>query len=128
MTGLGNDAENTVGLQFQTDNIFNGLLSTRQRRTLSTTRRDHVVETSLALYAENSTRWTPWFRTLAGCARRRLPLQGELRQRRLANRKASAIDCFYTSRLPGEAAAGVADVHFHPVESRSLRLSRVVKF
>ncbi len=64
--GLGLDSQNTVGAQFQNDNIFNGLLSTQARRTVSVTRRDHVVETSLGVYAENATRWLPWFRTVAG--------------------------------------------------------------
>ena len=66
MTGLGTDSENTVGVQFQNDNIFNGLLSTKDRQILSTTRRDHTVETSVGVYAENATRWTPWFRTVVG--------------------------------------------------------------
>ena len=34
----------------------------------------------------------------------------------------SDIDYFYESRLPGEAA-GVSDVHFHPVEPRSVRVA-----
>jgi len=34
----------------------------------------------------------------------------------LLNRKDSAIDYYYTSRLPGEDAAGIADIHFHPIE------------
>ena len=46
----------------------------------------------------------------------------------LANRKSSAIDYYYTSRLPGEPAAGIADAHFHPVESRSFRLSLQTNF
>ena len=46
----------------------------------------------------------------------------------LANRKASAIDYYYTSRLPGESAEGVSGVHFHPIESRSFRLSYVMNF
>jgi len=33
------------------------------------------------------------------------------------------IDYFYVSRLPGEPPEGVADVHFHPVESRAFRLT-----
>ena len=66
MKGLGIDSENTVGAQFQNDNIYNGLLSTKERQLLSTTRRDHSVETSLGLYAENATRWLPWFRTVGG--------------------------------------------------------------
>ena len=64
--GLGSESENTVGVQFQNDNIFNGLNSTKNRQLLSTTRSDHIVETSVGIYAENSTRWTPWFRTVLG--------------------------------------------------------------
>ena len=47
----------------------------------------------------------------------------ELEGFNLANRAVSAIDYHYTSRLPGEPAQGVDDVHFHPIESRSFRLS-----
>ena len=39
------------------------------------------------------------------------------------NRKASDIDYFYTSRLNGEPASGVDDIHFHPVAPRNFRLS-----
>ena len=46
----------------------------------------------------------------------------------LANKKASAIDYYYASRLPDEPAAGVNDIHFHPIESRSFRLSLVGSF
>ena len=46
----------------------------------------------------------------------------------LANRQASAIDYFYTSRLPGEAASGVEGVHFHPTEPRSFRVSLTMGF
>lgn len=40
----------------------------------------------------------------------------------LLNEKASQIDYFYTSRLPGEPGSGVDDIHFHPLEPRSYRL------
>ncbi len=33
------------------------------------------------------------------------------------------IAYFYASRLPGETAAGVEDIHFHPLEPRSVRAS-----
>jgi outer membrane receptor protein involved in Fe transport len=46
----------------------------------------------------------------------------------LFNRQASDIDYFYTSRLPGEPLAGVDDRHFHPVESRTLRLTLSASF
>jgi hypothetical protein len=41
----------------------------------------------------------------------------------LFNRRASDIDYYYASRLPGEDAEGVGDHHFHPVEPRTLRLT-----
>ncbi|MGK5047186.1 TonB-dependent receptor [Janthinobacterium sp. GB4P2] len=41
----------------------------------------------------------------------------------LFNKRASDIDYYYASRLPGEAADGVNDRHFHPVEPRSARLT-----
>ena len=46
----------------------------------------------------------------------------------LFDRKASDIDYFYTSRLQGEPAAGVDDVHFHPAEPRRFRASLVANF
>lgn len=33
------------------------------------------------------------------------------------------IDYFYASRLPSEAAEGVEDQHYHPVEPRMVRVS-----
>jgi hypothetical protein len=64
-TDTGN-SETTIGLQLQNDNIFNGLYHTQARKRLSTTREDHIVESSAALYVENSTRWNAAFRTVAG--------------------------------------------------------------
>ena len=46
----------------------------------------------------------------------------------LFDRRASDIDYFYTSRLRGEPAEGVGDMHFHPVEPRTLRLALQVRF
>ena len=46
----------------------------------------------------------------------------------LFDRQASDIDYFYASRLKGEPAAGVDDVHFHPVEPRLLRLMLTARF
>ena len=43
-----------------------GLYNTRQRQTVSTTRQDHIVESSIGVYGENSTRWSRWLRTVAG--------------------------------------------------------------
>ena len=55
-------------------------------------------------------------------------LKVELEVFNLTNRKVSAIDYYYTSRLPGEPAAGVDDIHFHPIESRTFRLSLIANF
>jgi outer membrane receptor protein involved in Fe transport len=44
----------------------------------------------------------------------------------LFDRRASDIEYYYASRLPGEARAGTPardDVHFHPVEPRTVRLT-----
>ena len=41
----------------------------------------------------------------------------------LLDRADNDIEYYYASRLPGEPAAGVDDVHFHPTEPRTLRAS-----
>ena len=46
----------------------------------------------------------------------------------LADARASDIDYFYVSRLPGEPAEGVADVHTHPLEPRAFRISLNARF
>jgi hydrogenase/urease accessory protein HupE len=46
----------------------------------------------------------------------------------LLDRQDSAIDYYYPSRLPGEDAAGIEDVHFHPVEPMSFRISLKAAF
>ena len=45
----------------------------------------------------------------------------------LTNRRDSAIDYYYESRLRNEAAP-VGDIHFHPVEPRSLRITLTHNF
>ena len=56
----------TVGFQLQNDNIFNGLYDTRARQRIATTREDHIVETSGAVYLENATMWSDALRTVVG--------------------------------------------------------------
>jgi len=46
----------------------------------------------------------------------------------LFDRKASDIDYYYASRLPGEATDGVNDTHTHPAEPRSLRVTLSLNF
>jgi len=46
----------------------------------------------------------------------------------LFDRQASDIDYYYPSRLNGEATGGVNDIHFHPVEPRTFRLTLTRNF
>jgi len=46
----------------------------------------------------------------------------------LFDRPASDIDYYYASRLKGEPAEGVNDIHFHPAEPRTLRLTLSTSF
>jgi outer membrane receptor protein involved in Fe transport len=46
----------------------------------------------------------------------------------LADRRASDIEYFYRSRLPGEAAEGKDDIHAHPVAPRTVRLTLAWRF
>ena len=46
----------------------------------------------------------------------------------LLNRKDSDIDYLYASRLPGEPADGVNDIHFHPVEPLAARVALTARF
>ena len=63
---LGRESETTFGVQLQNDNIFNGLFNTVARQRLSTTREDHMSQSSVGAYLQNSTRWTEKFKTVAG--------------------------------------------------------------
>jgi outer membrane receptor protein involved in Fe transport len=44
------------------------------------------------------------------------------------NARTNDITYYYTSRLPGEPPAGVTDLHFHPMESRTARLGLLYNF
>ncbi|GGC32283.1 TonB-dependent receptor [Siccirubricoccus deserti] len=50
-------------------------------------------------------------------------MQASLDVFNLFNTRASQIDYFYASRLPGEPAAGVEDRHFHPAEPFAVRFT-----
>ena len=62
----GRPSENTVGLQFQNDNINNSLANSIAGQIVSTTRADRIVQRSLGLYFDNTTQWTDQFRSVAG--------------------------------------------------------------
>ncbi|MEO8384440.1 MAG: TonB-dependent receptor [Betaproteobacteria bacterium] len=63
-TGLGQKTEIAAGLQLQNDNIYNSLYRSKAQQRLSTTRTDHIVETSVGAFAEVGTRWTDLFRSV----------------------------------------------------------------
>jgi hypothetical protein len=64
---LGIESDLTFGLQTRTDIIDGiGLWKTRERQRLSQVRQDDILESSIGLYGEATTRWTPWFRTVLG--------------------------------------------------------------
>jgi outer membrane receptor protein involved in Fe transport len=55
-------------------------------------------------------------------------LRAQLDVYNLLDAQVSDIDYYYVSRLPGEPASGVADIHFHPAQPRSGRISVVFAF
>ncbi len=66
-TMLGRDAVNTIGVQLRHDRIAPlGLYSAAEGQRVGVTQESRVRQTSLALYAENSTQWLPWLRGVAG--------------------------------------------------------------
>lgn len=46
----------------------------------------------------------------------------------IGNIKANAMEFWYVDRLPGEPAIGVADVHIHPLEPISARITIAKSF
>ena len=58
--------ETVFGVQSRYDDINVGLSDTTHRLFLSNILVDHVKEGNVGIYAQNTTRWTDWFRTTAG--------------------------------------------------------------
>jgi outer membrane receptor protein involved in Fe transport len=58
--------ETTFGAQTRYDDIDVGLSDTTHRLFLSNILVDHVNEGNVGIYAQNTTRWTDWFKTTAG--------------------------------------------------------------
>ncbi len=74
-------------------------------------REDNAVRSEASVLAQAKAEWQPTPR-----------LRVHLEVFNLADRRAADIQYVYRSRLPGEAAEGVEDVHVHPVEPRSARV------
>ena len=63
----GRDSTTTVGMQVRHDRLDPvGLYSTVARERVSTTQEARVRETSVGVFAENSTQWLPWLRSTSG--------------------------------------------------------------
>ena len=75
------------------------------------------------LIEDNSVRATPTNLINAEVGFARTGLRVQLSVLNLFDEVANDIEYYYTSRLAGEPAGGVDDIHFHPVEPRQVRLS-----
>lgn len=80
------------------------------------------------LIEDNSVKGKSSFLVNAGIGYRYKAWEAALECLNLFDREDNDIEYFYTSRLPGEAAAGVDDIHFHPTEPRMFRLRLTYKF
>jgi len=65
-TLFGKDSVTEVGLQLRHDHVDVGLFNSEARVVFQTVSNDHVNETELGAYVQNTTSWTPWLRTLVG--------------------------------------------------------------
>ena len=65
-TLFGNDSTTEAGVSVRHDHIDVGLLHSEARVPFATVGNDHVSETEVAAYVQNTTTWLPWLRTLAG--------------------------------------------------------------
>jgi len=63
---FGKDSVTEAGLQLRHDHIDVGLFNSQARVVFQTVSNDHVGETEIGAYVQNTTSWTPWLRTLVG--------------------------------------------------------------
>ena len=103
----------TLGLNAAWSNGLSGSLRLR-----------HLGEAPLV--EDNSVRADSSTLLHVGTAYRRGPLEWRLDIFNALDSNDYDISYYYASRLPGEAAEGVEDIHFHPFEPRTVRAS--VKF
>jgi outer membrane receptor protein involved in Fe transport len=71
-TLLGKDSTTELGVQVRHDNINVGLFNTEDRVPFMAVSNDTVSQTGVGLYAQNTTTWTSWFRSLVGVREDRL--------------------------------------------------------
>ena len=65
-TLFGHDSVTEAGVQLRHDHIDVGLYNSEARVVFQTVSNDHVDETEVGAYVQNTTSWTPWLRTLVG--------------------------------------------------------------
>ncbi len=63
---FGRESTTEIGANLRYDNIHVGLLNTQNRVALSAVDSDKVGEAMLGLYAQNSTQWNAWLRSVVG--------------------------------------------------------------
>ena len=80
------------------------------------------------LIEDNSVKGKSSFLVNAGVGYRRKNWEAAVECLNLFDRNDNDIEYYYTSRLPGEPAGGVDDIHLHPTEPRSIRLRVTYKF
>jgi len=76
-TLFGYESTTEIGLQMRNDNIDVGLFDTEDRRVFATVSNEVVGESEAGLYVQNSTSWTPWFRSLLGLREDRIWLDAD---------------------------------------------------
>jgi len=80
------------------------------------------------LIEDNSVKGKSSFLINAGIGYRRKNWEAAVECLNLFDRKDNDIEYFYASRLPGEDAAGVEDIHLHPTEPRTFRFRVTYRF
>lgn len=80
------------------------------------------------LIEDDSVRSEDSWLTLAGLAYRTGALEFRLEAFNPFDSRDADISYFYASRLPGEPAGGIEDIHFRPLEPRSIRASVALRF
>ena len=63
---FGSDSTTEAGFSLRHDHVDVGLFDSEARVPFDTVSNDHVGETALAAYVQNTTAWLPWLRTLLG--------------------------------------------------------------
>jgi len=80
------------------------------------------------LIEDNSVKGKSSFLVNVGIGYRKKNWEAAVECLNLFNRADNDIEYYYTSRLPGEDAAGVNDIHLHPTEPRMFRFRVTYKF